>query len=211
MSAARRIEARVRVQRGDGKPSPLLVGAHRALRQSVRVQKGLDDKAPVELTPEHPPGDEGTLSIERDKRFVLDMQAEAQTDLDLPIKELRLKKHSSEARILALALATIRVDRHARKMDVRLEREVLTMDRIDGRLVWALGGESMALWVDRETYRPARLYVGPGVLDDDAWTVKMTYHDDKPGRGWFPHRMVVSKNEEVVMIVHALEVTLHKR
>lgn len=248
MKAAMVVEARIRVQRGDGRRSPLLLSAHAALRQITRLERGLDPDAPVSLTPEPPPGQDGTLTIRRDRTFTLALQdtapsptpsadddAPSQDDTPQPaskrsdppsndapgdaradaptldLKALKLRRHPAEQRALALALAVTRLDRAARRMDTRLENEVLTLDRIDDRLVWAVGGESMAVWLDREIYRPARLYIGPEVLDEHTWTIQMHYGDDKPGRGWFPYRIEVLRDDSVVMIVHTLDVTLRRR
>ena len=211
MAAARHVEARVRLQRGTGQQSPLLSGAHSGLRHLLRLERDLERGEEVELAPEPPPGDEASLTIHRDKSISLIPKDDKDPASTLDLKSLGLPNTPTELRLLALALGVTRVERaFDRTLKTRLPREVLTLDRIDGRLVWALGGEQAALWVDREVYRPTRLHVGPEVLDKDAWTIKMTYGDDKAGRGWFPHRIQIARNERVILIIHVLEATLSR-
>ncbi len=207
MSAARHIRATVRLQRGQDTRTDALVGAHSGLRALMRLERGLDGDAEVELTPEPPPGQPATLTIERDKSLRLDIEGEP--GATLAIADIGMAG-DPELRALALALAVTRLDKASRKMGVPLPLEVLTLDRIDKRLVWAIGGEKIAIWVDRDLYRPVRLLLAAGVLDAAGWSVKMTYEDSAsaPGRGWFPSRVQVSRDDRIVLILHVIEADL---
>jgi len=208
MSAARHVSARVRLQRNNGEKSHLLKGAHAGLEHLLRLERNLGRNAVVELSPEPPPGDVATLEIHRDKSVTLTAGGTAQT---LDVSTIDQGDVSTELRLLALALGVTRLDRVlAKGLETKLPRNVMTLDRIDGRMVWAVGGEAASVWLDREVYRPVRLHIGPGVLDKDTWAIKMTYGDDKPGKGWFPHRIQISRNEETILVIHVTQVALSR-
>lgn len=101
-------------------------------------------------------------------------------------KQLKLRRTPPEARLLALVLATTDLERAAKRLEIRLPRELMTLDRIGGAWVWAIGDATMAVWLDRELLRPVRILIASGVLDDHQWVARLRYADEGPFKGWVP-------------------------
>lgn len=152
------------------------------------------------------------LSISRDKQIKVEGLGEA-------VREVELRKFGKKARegigphltLLAVALGVGRFDRTLKRLGTVFRREVLTLDRIDGRLVWALGDRHAAVWIDRETFRPVRYYFGPDVIDPSAWTVKLGYADEGTGRGWFPDRVTLLRGAVTEFAMRVVEVEINPR
>lgn len=114
-------------------------------------------------------------------------------------------------RLLSFALLNTRLSKSRHYLKKNLYREVLTLDRIEKRYVWAVGDENFVVWMDKEVYRPVRIEVAPGILDESHWTLRLSYSDKGVGKGWFPSRMVVEKEREPVVTYHTIKATLKKK
>ncbi len=189
----RTVEATVRVQRGPSPSFPLINGARQALSRGLVLRDTSPwEKRSYELSPEWPATPDVPLRVERNKTFTLG-------DQTVELKKIgKDDTHSAEIRALALALTSTHIPKLARRrMKTRMAYEVLTLDRIDERYVWAIGDDKIALWFDREVYRPVRIELGPDVIDEHHWTIRMHYNDEGTGKGWFPDRFIVEQNREV--------------
>lgn len=205
-SAARTIDADIRVQTGPQAGHVPLTGLRSALRRSVQLTRGEPVDTEVILHPDLPPGAPAHLLIARDKTLVVDGALTARMNLARPDSET-----PPALRVLALALGARHLERAIRRAGVDFEDEVLTLDRIDGRLVWAVGNGEACVWLDRALHRLVRLELGPGVIDDGIWAATLSYDPGGPGRGWFPTRVTIEKNREHIMTVHTASVTLGGR
>lgn len=100
-----------------------------------------------------------TLRIVRGKRLALTLptppnprEAAPLASDTLELGDLTTPHHSPELRLLTLALVSPRFEHTVRKhLNIRFTMEVITLDRIGGRMVWAVGDEQFAVWLDRET------------------------------------------------------------
>jgi hypothetical protein len=171
------------------------------------MNSGARTDANTRLARDHPPGEPARLVISRDKTITL----HGALDAVLDIRSLRDAQAPPELRVLALAIGTTKLETALRRLGVTLHREVLTLDRIDGRLVWAVGDGQACLWLDREFNRLARIELGPSVIDDGVWAATLTYDEGGPGRGWYPTRVVIERNRSHVLTVHTASVTLKRR
>ena len=129
---------------------------------------------------------------------------------ELALKDLKYPRHGPELRLLTLALASPRFEQTLRRLGVKFFLEVMTLDRIDGRLVWAIGDEHGAVWLDRETYQPVRIHVGEGVVDEVPWVVEMRY-DEAIAHGWFPAQVRLKRAGEVRLELEVTSVELNGR
>ncbi len=205
-SAARSIRADLRVETGPAAPHHPLLGLRRALRRGGQLHRSSPADAEFALRPDLPPGEPAQLAIVRDKSLSLEGALNVSLNLRKPDPEA-----PPELRVLALALGATKLDRAVGRAGVRFQREVLTLDRIDGRLVWAVGDGEACVWLDRELHRLVRLEFGPGVIDKDVWAATLSYDHGGPGRGWFPTRVVIERNRGHVLTVHTASVQLSKR
>lgn len=204
-SAARHIQAQVILQRGPQEPFAPLEGARVALQRSLeRLHNQPWSSARIQLQTPWPDIAPIPLLIERDQGLVLG-------DERLDAKELQKEEVAPELRLLSLGLALTRLDRGARRLKAPLEQQVLTLDRIDERYVWAIGDDKIAVWVDQEVYRPVRLEVGPDVLDSHHWTLSMRYCEEGPGGGWFPCELTIEQDREVTATLYVTQVELRKK
>jgi hypothetical protein len=205
-SAARSIHADIRVQTGPAATLPPLDGLRRALLRGSQLHRGARVDTPFNLTPDLPPGARATLHIARDKTLTVEGAVTGDVDLRKPSPDL-----PPELRVLALALGTTHLERGIRRVGVKLHREVLTLDRIGGRLVWAIGDGEACIWLDWELHRLARMEFGPGVIDADVWAATLSYDPRGPGQGWFPTRVIIERNREHVLTIHTASVKLGRR
>lgn len=116
----------------------------------------------------------------------------------LPLLDVKKRRGDPRLRVVVLALVPRRPVKAIRRLKVRFKMEVLTLDRIAGRYVWAIGDDRALIWVDRELTRPVMMRLGKGVIDDHGWVVRYTYDDAGAGRGWFPSKVEVLRDEVLV-------------
>jgi hypothetical protein len=199
VTALGHVEARVILQRGPDAPFAPLLGAERALQHSLSLLNPAPWAAHPTLRHGYPPLQPVTLSIHPDQELRLGDDA-------LATKAIAHTDAAPELRLLTLAFAFSRLDRAARALKARLTPELLTLDRIDDRYVWALGDEHLALWIDRDSYRLARLELGPMILDPHHWTLRLRYDDHGVGLGWFPDRMIIERDRQPHITLHVTEV-----
>ena len=136
-------------------------------------------------------------SFARDKQLQLG-GADGET---LEHKNLGLRRTPSAVRVLAFALGTVDLKRGARRLGGKLPRELMTLDRIDGAYVWAVGDGDVAVWLDRELGRPVRFLLGRGVVDEHVWTVRLRYDDKGSAKGWVPDLVELQRDEAVWVTV----------
>jgi hypothetical protein len=202
LQAAKHIRAEVRALRGPPPPFPLIDGARGAVERGLlRSEPERWTTSAPTLRPEIPAGERLSLVVERGKSLTLG-------DDRLPLEDLKLKRGGPELRLLALALASLKIEKEVKRLGKRLPFELLTLDRIDDRYVWAVGDADVALWLDRETSRPTRLELGPNILDEHHWTLELHYDDEGPGRGWFPQRLVLLRDREPTLTLFVTAVEL---
>lgn len=205
-ASARTVEADLRVQTGPAAPHHPLDGLRRGLTRGVQLHGGKRVDSEVALRPDLPPGEPATLSLKKDRSLRLSGALRA----DLTLRKLP-KDAPPELRVLALALGSTKLATSLGRIGVRFHREVLTLDRIDGRLVWAVGDGEACLWLDRELHRLVRIELGPGVIDEDVWAATLKYDHRGPGKGWFPSSVLVEKNRTHVLTVNTASAVLRKR